>query len=195
MAKFTLHILKRYGGRNGLDIGARTGGFCHFMQLAGINSIGLELDPAAVQIAQKYGMPVLQGKFPDIDGQIGGPFGFISMNEVVYYFEDPLKALQKAHALLEEGGVLWLKFKNWDARTRPPQVTMEEYYGSAARMVPRLDGVCQLMRQAGFRVIDVIPWPEEWCRNHALNTIAYRLAPYIGYCRTRAGSLLVIGVK
>jgi len=55
MAKFTLHILKRYGGRNGLDIGARTGGFCHFMQLAGINSIGLELDPAAVQIATDRG--------------------------------------------------------------------------------------------------------------------------------------------
>lgn len=96
-----------------LDVGCSTGIFLNAMQIAGWKTQGIEINPAAVQLArQRFKLDVLQGQLDDF---IMPPMSFdvITFWDVIEHTFDPLATLRKAYFLLGDSGVVIMTLPHW----------------------------------------------------------------------------------
>ena len=73
--------------------------------------VDVGLDPALGNIP---GVELLPGVMPGVLDRVSpGDFDLIVLNSVLEHLDDPGRVLQRCHALLAEGGVLWVNVPNW----------------------------------------------------------------------------------
>ncbi|MGD2049435.1 MAG: class I SAM-dependent methyltransferase [Chloroflexota bacterium] len=104
-----LHSIERFtgpaNGRQLLDVGAYTGVFVETALEHGWQAIGIEPSRWAAEIAQKEGIPIIQGTLdaPELKDR---RFEVITMWDVIEHLDDPTAELDKSFHLLEPGGLL-----------------------------------------------------------------------------------------
>ena len=98
-----------------LDIGCGAGAFLHVARGLGYTPIGLEPDPAAVDVARAAGLDVRLGLLPDT-GLQGGCFEQITLNHVFEHLHRPAEAATELLRLLRTGGRVWFSQPNSGCR-------------------------------------------------------------------------------
>lgn len=98
-----------------LDVGSGNGDYLALATALGWETIGIEPDSAAAQVARKRGFKIDQRTFGAFSGTPES-FDWISMSHVIEHIHNPILALQKAFTLLRPGGHLWLETPNIDSR-------------------------------------------------------------------------------
>lgn len=94
-----------------LDVGCGSGTFLLRAREMGIQAMGCEPDPRAVETCRAQGLDVLAG---DIfaSGLNETRFDLITVNHVIEHVYEPIALLQRALHLLRPGGILWLGLPN-----------------------------------------------------------------------------------
>lgn len=92
-------------GRRLLDVGAYTGVFVQVACEAGWDARGVEPSQWAVQVAQDFDLPVVQGTLATLNAAAES-FDVITMWDVIEHVEAPPAELAHAHRLLRPGGLL-----------------------------------------------------------------------------------------
>jgi len=87
-----------------LDIGCAHGHFMHEMQLAGWDSIGIELDEGAADVARKrFGVEVSVGEAEQLLKTMGG-FDLVTMWANIEHLRDPVSVITQSFSVLRKGG-------------------------------------------------------------------------------------------
>lgn len=90
-----------------LDVGCSTGFFLRVAQQAGWEAVGLEPSRWAASVAQKNGLPVVEGTLDSHSFQ-AGQFDVVTLWDVIEHVRDPQAMLLAAFRLLRPGGFLAL---------------------------------------------------------------------------------------
>lgn len=141
--------LPRQGARL-LDVGCGNGNFLALAQAAGWVVEGVDFDPLAIAAARKKDLKVHIGGLEQV-GQHAGGYDWISCSHVIEHVHDPVQWLQDMHALLRQGGTLWLQTPNIESWGHA-------HFGADWRGLepPRhlvlftLDGLCDKLKALGF---------------------------------------------
>lgn len=105
------------GGRL-LDVGCGTGDFLAQMRDIGWSVLGVEPARAAVEQAQRQGVPVVEGELVDV-GLSPDAFDAVRMSGVLEHVRDPWAVLTEVHRVLRPGGEVIVNLQNirsWNAR-------------------------------------------------------------------------------
>lgn len=97
-----------------VDIGCGNGQFLRTAMQLGWDAWGVDLDPKAVETAQKTRATVIQGGFPDT-GLPSGHFDIVTLSHVIEHVHDPLAALREVFRVLKPGGRIWLATPNLES--------------------------------------------------------------------------------
>lgn len=151
-----LHLLERFAGsadgRLLLDVGAYTGVFVETALEYGWRAIGIEPSHWAASIAQKEGIPVIQGTLdsPELEDR---RFDVITMWDVIEHLIDPSAELKKSFHLLEPGGLLAVHTMDIESLTArlmgerwPWLMDMHIHYFSRRTLT-------KFLEKSGFKVI------------------------------------------
>lgn len=158
---------KRHSGSI-LDVGCATGLFleCFFMG-KGWQPCGVDLSPAAVQVARKKGVHVWQGdlhsaQFPETS------FDVITMLDAFYYLPRPLMALSELSRILKQDGSLILELpmatsRIWRMSSRLGKAVTRSH-GSVLENSDHLfyytpRAMSHLLTTCGFQVEKIVPLP------------------------------------
>lgn len=153
-----------------LDIGHGDGRFLKFVQEAGHEAHGVEIDPKAVEQARKLGLDSRQG---DIDAALAewgeGTFDYLTMSHVIEHVHDPVHVIQAANRLLKPGGYLWIEWPN-------PEAPGLHRYGSFWRdldpprhiCIPSLNALQKVAAEEGF----------ELCRSYRRPFVPFEVYPF-----------------
>jgi len=98
-----------------LDVGCSTGAILKASGEAGWRSLGIDLNSAAVQIARARGLEVVEGHFPKDLPPDAGPFGVITMLDVLEHAEEPVNFLVAVTRNLAHNGILGVQVPNFDS--------------------------------------------------------------------------------
>jgi 2-polyprenyl-3-methyl-5-hydroxy-6-metoxy-1,4-benzoquinol methylase len=146
-------------GERVLDVGCFTGDLLQVLAARGADVYGLELQPEAVEIANKqlreervFQADVVSSEFPP------GPYDVITMMGLIEHVLEPRTLIKSARKLLSSGGRLYLQTPNSDsvlARVMgsiwPPLAPIEHIYLFGARAMRAL------LQQEGFGKVRVRP--------------------------------------
>ncbi len=94
-----------------IDVGCGAGLTVGIAKQLGWDAMGLEVDPAAVNEAQKTGLNILEGTYEQL-ANYSGQFDCIMSSHVLEHVHDPLDMLTKIKAALKPGGLLLLTLPN-----------------------------------------------------------------------------------
>lgn len=141
-------------GTSLLEVGVGQGHLIAVALEMGYDVTAVELlEEEAQETADLLGLPVICGDFLHLaeDRQVD----IITMGDVIEHLQRPTEGLQKAHALLKDGGILWLSTPNYESSfTRMLKafdpMWCEPYhltYFSRA-------GLLALLEQTGFRLLE-----------------------------------------
>jgi methionine biosynthesis protein MetW len=92
-------------GARVLDVGCGSGKLLPQMRAMGWQAEGIEVDPKAVETAQKRGLPVKLGQLRDLSFP-DAHFDAIHMSHVIEHVHDPAALLQECNRILKPGGRL-----------------------------------------------------------------------------------------
>lgn len=139
-------------GRRLLDVGAYTGVFVEVAREAGWDAQGVEPSQWAVQVAQRHGLPVIQGTQATIDVP-SESFDVITMWDVIEHVENPPAELAHANHLLKPGGLLAVHTMNVESffarlmgRRWPWLMDMHIHYFSERTLR-------QMLQKEGFEIL------------------------------------------
>lgn len=94
-----------------LDVGCGSGLTVSLASNLGWDSIGIEIDPAAVREAQRSGLKILEGGYTQLT-QFQGKFDCIMCSHVLEHVHDPLDLLSKLKLAMKTNGILLLSLPN-----------------------------------------------------------------------------------
>lgn len=117
-ARYIVTGLREASGGNNvtlLDIGCSTGAILQAAHEVGWRALGIDLNCAAVQIAQARGLGAIEGYFPEDLPSSTGPFRAITMLDVLEHAEDPVGFLVSVSRHLTPGGLLGVQVPNFDS--------------------------------------------------------------------------------
>jgi SAM-dependent methyltransferase len=138
-----------------LDVGFGAGGLVMTAQEFGFAAIGVDVRAPAVRLLADFGYRALCAKFEDL--ALEERVAVLSLCDVLEHLADPVAGLAKAHALLEDDGLLYVSCPNSDtatwrqweqARSNPYWGELEHYHNFSR------DRLVALLRRAGFDTID-----------------------------------------
>ncbi len=144
-------------GESILDVGCGNGSFLQVARGLGYLPVGLEPDPAAVEVARAAGLDVRMGGLP-VTGLPESGFDQITLSHVFEHVHDPFDAANELLRLLKPGGRIWFTQPNIDAAGL--SVFGEHWRGLE---VPRhllllnVDGFKNLLGRAGFVDVELLP--------------------------------------
>lgn len=115
---------------NVLDVGCGAGAFLDLARMAGLNTFGLELNPAAAAKARAKGHQIFDRLLHElpVDAYPGG-FDLITLFQVLEHVTDPVSVIKQASARLKPGGYVSIavpnksglyRFLPWDPAQWPP---------------------------------------------------------------------------
>lgn len=154
-SKMMRMIRKRVKRGKSLDIGTRDGSFVYNMNALGFDAYGLEPFQVSVNNAASQGLKVKLGNFPhDIPYELEGmKFSLISILDTHYYFNDLKASLNKAHAMLDDGGVLLLRCHQAESVFYELSgASLFKRYGDTVQTLPTWDGLRNCLCKSGFSV-------------------------------------------
>jgi len=147
-----------------LDIGCSHGDYLSFLQKAGWEVEGIELDPQAARHAQEAGLRVHQGDAEELLERLpSGRYNVVTMWHVLEHLYDPLGALREVYRILKPDGLLLLELPNSASVLArclgrywyPLEVPRHLYHFTPTTL-------SNMLGAAGFRVcaIEGVPSPE-----------------------------------
>ncbi|WP_430300455.1 class I SAM-dependent methyltransferase [Rhabdothermincola salaria] len=101
-----------------LDVGCGIGGSVRVALALGWDATGIDLAPAAVDIAAAHSLPCFRLDLNDTRLDARGPFDLITLFEVVEHVSDPVAFLGRTADLLSAGGIVHLTTPNWRSVSR-----------------------------------------------------------------------------
>ena len=166
-ARYLTKLFRRlkgtYGTKKALDIGANTGKLCYIWSQLGIDAVGLEAGKEFVTYAQSKGIRCYQAAFPEIPSELSGhQFDLISCNSTEFYFLDPKSCFEKIYALLNEGGIFFLKFNSIDSHDYAGSKSLFERAGNSVQGFASIESVTYNLKKTGFKIAETIPYPEDY---------------------------------
>lgn len=166
---FQIKILKRYkekyGFKNALDIGTSNGCFCYILNYVGLDAYGLEPQAEAVDLAKRLNLNVYNGYFPDAipSELLCQQYDLITMNEVVYYFEDIMASLKKTHELLSKNGILIIKIHHGGSHYYDDNdISLFSRYGDQVQSIPTVSSINHWLKSCDFELLEILPYPEDY---------------------------------
>lgn len=111
------HLPRSEPGDLLLDVGCGSGDFMMMANSAGWETMGVDVDPKAIDIARKRDLNVRLGTIDCID-DMSGRFSGITLSHVLEHVHDPMHLLKTCKALIRPGGWLWVEVPNFDALGR-----------------------------------------------------------------------------
>ncbi|RLB23462.1 MAG: hypothetical protein DRG76_04100 [Deltaproteobacteria bacterium] len=152
-----------------LDVGCGSGVFLQSAYNANQNAtgIGLDIDEAVVQQAKdniaawrlKDRFDIFHGDIRHSPEKIVGPFDLINLFNILYYFheKDRIELLNKLRAMLSPQGVLAvvMNFHSMGKDIAAANLNMVNCSLKGLAPLPKLDQVTSLLKQCGFRKIDI----------------------------------------
>ncbi len=151
------HLKKPVQDQYLLDFGCGNGLFLNYAQSCGWNTVGIDFDPQAVNIARKNGLNVKCGgteKIPEFNIQ----FDVITLSHVIEHVHDPHHLLSTCYNYLKPGGILWIETPNFNSQGH-------FIYGSNWRglepprhlMLFTRKSLLSLLEKTGFHEIEDMP--------------------------------------
>jgi protein O-GlcNAc transferase len=139
------------GALSWVDVGCGSGGLVFTASEFGFEATGLDLNEEIVRRLQEAGYRALYGSIMNV--QADKPLHVISMADVLEHMPYPVGALQRAHELLDDQGVLFISCPNrecasWqqmDRRSSNPYWAEFEHYHNFSRST-----LTWILRQCGF---------------------------------------------
>ncbi len=108
----------RYRGREGggrlLDIGLGRGDLAHAFARSGWDAHGLDMSPAAVEVARRRGINARVGTL-DEPPWPPASFDLVVLSHVLEHVADPVQGLRRARDLLRPGGAVIVAVPAWDS--------------------------------------------------------------------------------
>lgn len=98
-----------------LDIGCSTGAILQAASAVGWQALGIDLNCAAVQIARARGLEAGEGSFPEDLPTGAGPFGAVTMLDVLEHVEDPVDLLVAVTKHLSPGALVGVQVPNFNS--------------------------------------------------------------------------------
>ena len=152
------HLPKASSGKRLLDLGCGNGAFLLRARGAGWLTIGVDLDPKAVEVAQSQRLDVRLGGVEELH-PADEQFDVITLSHVIEHVHHPLEVLQACHSLLKPDGNLWIETPNINSQGY-------RFYGANWRGLepPRhlvlfsLDSMHRTLNTAGFSRVEVQPY-------------------------------------
>ena len=110
-----LNKVRRYtNGTSLLEVGVGQGHLIAVAQEMGYDVMAVELiESEAQETADLLALPVISGDF--LHMKEDRLVDIITMGDVLEHLQHPMEGLKKAHALLKDGGVLWLSTPNFES--------------------------------------------------------------------------------
>ena len=94
-----------------LDVGAGQGANVAYMRTCGVDVVGIEPNPRAVEVCQRRGLPVICGDLDTVEIEEGS-FDAVLLDQVLEHLLDPVGTLRLAVRALRPGGLLMLATPN-----------------------------------------------------------------------------------
>lgn len=168
-------VLRRVApGARVLELGCGSGSLTYLLRQAGFDAVGLELGPAAIELARRrFGIEVCQG--PLETAELEGSFDAVLAVDVLEHLPRPLATLELCAARLRKGGTLLLQTPcyrdqgaDWEML-----VPREHLFLFTAESVERL------LRAAGFTTVEIGDslFPHDMWIDAARGSLARRADP------------------
>jgi 2-polyprenyl-3-methyl-5-hydroxy-6-metoxy-1,4-benzoquinol methylase len=156
---FVLKELASLPGGRLMDVGCGDGDMLKFAEALGWNSVGLEVDSVAVQVARSRGLGVVEGTYSRLL-EYGEVFDCIICSHVLEHVHEPIDMISNLSKALKPTGVLLLSLPNASSKLR-------EHFGNDWRgleaprhlTIPSLRRLEAILRTAGFSVRQVLRQP------------------------------------
>ncbi|HWV87721.1 MAG TPA: class I SAM-dependent methyltransferase [Capillimicrobium sp.] len=152
-------LFARGDGRRLLDYGCGAGLFLRIADRRGFEPYGVDLSPAAIEIARQHpsGRNAHLGAPEDIPEIAAGGFDVITLWSVLAHLAEPVADLRRLRALLKPDGVLLILTVN--VNSLGLKARGARWNGFTANHLAFFDPVtlARLTREAGFGAVDVKP--------------------------------------
>lgn len=154
---YVIRMLKRHIKARGtaLDVGAYSGGFVDNLKSIGFSAYGIEPQNNAVSYAQKEGLNVFSGMFPDDIPENIPKDGYllISFLEAIYYSTNLKKTLEKASQMLSEDGYLLIQnICGSSSHFDDKSVSYFERYNDYVQVIPTYESIQYWLIHSGFEI-------------------------------------------
>jgi 2-polyprenyl-3-methyl-5-hydroxy-6-metoxy-1,4-benzoquinol methylase len=99
-------------GRRVLDVGCGNGEFLTWARELGWSCYGLEIDPAAAQLARDSGVEIIGSDIDQLDESYLAAFDAVTAAHVIEHVYDPMALLRQCLRVLRPGGYFWVETPN-----------------------------------------------------------------------------------
>jgi len=147
------HHIKAKG--TALDVGAYIGGFVDNLKSIGFDAYGIEPQNNAVSYAQKEGLNVFSGMFPDDIPENIPKDGYllISFLESIYYSTNLKKTFEKASQMLTEDGYLLIQnICGSSSHFDDKSVSYFTRYDDYVQVIPTYESIQHWLIHSGFEI-------------------------------------------
>lgn len=140
-----------------LDVGCADGRFLEICEKQGLRATGVEFSESAALAAKSRGLEVFVGDI-NHEGIAQRQFDAIHLSHVLEHLDTPIMVVEKLHALLKEGGLLYIEvprqFDSWLERLNAARGRFHEFgpfsLHHSCFFSPR--SLSKLLANQGFRV-------------------------------------------
>ena len=138
-----------------LDVGAYIGGFVDNLKSIGFDAYGIEPQNNAVSYAQKEGLNIFSGMFPDDIPENIPKDGYllISFLESIYYSTNLKKSFEKASQLLADDGYLLIQsICGTSSHFEDKSVSYFARYNDYVQVIPTYESIQYWLIHSGFEI-------------------------------------------
>ena len=146
---FLKDVLPRTG--RCLEIGCSSGNFLSILQAEGYQVFGIDPSTSYAQYAQRLGLEVVIGMFPEDLPKDYGRFDILAAFHVLEHVDDPLEVLRAMKEYSTDNGLLVLEYPDISMAVKRAKL-LPTYFQKAHLYDFSLDTITDLLAIAGFQV-------------------------------------------